>query len=104
MFARVRAEGLKRDSGACADGEGESAFIPGEPEDVLVDRHACFINDQGYANYRVTMSGGLYIGLLGRSADMRALEDFAMDRERGHAGLPDALGRGRQLTRSRPDR
>ena len=76
-FARVRAEGLKRDSGACADGEGESAFIPGEPEDVLVDRHACFINDQGYANYRVTMSGGLYIGLLGRSADMRALEDFA---------------------------
>jgi len=77
-YARVHAEGLKVGSGACVDGkEGESAFVPGEPDDVLVDRHACFLNDQGYANYRVTMLGGLYVGLLGRSANMTALEDFA---------------------------
>jgi hypothetical protein len=85
-FARIRAEGLKRDGGACADGkEGESAYIPGEPDDLLVDRHACFLNDAGYANYRVTMSGGLYVGLLGRTANMTALEDFAW---RGSVDVP----------------
>jgi hypothetical protein len=85
-YARVRGEGLRIGSGACADGrEGESAFIPGEPDDVLVDRHACFLNDQGFANYRVTMSGGLYVGLLGRSTNMVALEDFAW---RGSVDVP----------------
>jgi hypothetical protein len=79
-------EGPKVGSGACADGdEGESAFIPGEPDDVLADRHACFLNDQGYANYRLTMSGGLYVGLLGRSANMTALEDVAW---RGSVDVP----------------
>lgn len=37
----------------------------------------CFINDQGYANYRVTTGMGVYIGILGRNDDMGALADFA---------------------------
>ena len=39
-------------------------------------RAGCFINDQGYANYRVTTGNGVYIGILGRTDDMGALEDF----------------------------
>ena len=84
-YARVRAEGLKVNSGSCVDGEAESAFIPGEPDDVLVDRQACFVNDEGYANFRLTLSGGLYVGLLGRSANMVALEDFVW---RGSVDVP----------------
>ena len=44
----------------------------------MADRHGCFVNEEGYANYRATISGSdVYIGILGRTKDMRALEDFA---------------------------
>jgi hypothetical protein len=83
-FARMDAEGVARDSGGCDDGEGESAYIPGE--DVLPDRHGCFVNAEGYANYRATISGNhIYIGVLGRTAEMRALVDFAW---RGNQDVP----------------
>jgi hypothetical protein len=83
-FARMDAEGVKRDSVACTDGEGESAYIPGEEE--VASRHGCFVNDEGYANYRATLPGVLvYIGVLGRTGDMRSLEDFAW---RGNQDLP----------------
>lgn len=83
-LARMRAEGVELDSVGCIDGEGESGYIP--DEGMATDRHGCFINADGYANYRATISGShVYVGLLGRSADMRALEDFAW---RGNQDVP----------------
>ena len=77
-IARMRAEGVALDSGDCREGEGESAFIPWGDEGIAPDRTGCFINDAGYANYRITLGGPhVYIGLLGRTADIRALEDWA---------------------------
>ncbi|HET9520522.1 MAG TPA: hypothetical protein VFO73_05730 [Candidatus Limnocylindrales bacterium] len=74
--ARMTAEGIALDSGSCRDGEGEMSYAPGEGP--TADRNGCFINDEGYANYRLTMAGShVYVGILGRSADMAALEDFA---------------------------
>ena len=74
--ARMGAEGVTLDSVACVEGEGESAYMPGEGE--IPNREGCFVNSDGYANYRATLGGDhVYIGVLGRSADMRALEDFA---------------------------
>jgi hypothetical protein len=83
-FARMDAEGVKRDSVACLDEEGESPYIPGEEE--TASRHGCFVNAEGYANYRATMPGFLiYVGVLGRTSDMRSLEAFAW---RGNQDLP----------------
>jgi hypothetical protein len=76
-FARMDAEGVERDSGGTADREGESAYIPGE-EEPLPDRSGNFVNAEGYANFRATMSGNhVYIGILGRTGDMGSLIDFA---------------------------
>jgi hypothetical protein len=76
-MARVSAEHLVVDSGACVPGEGEGAYIPAG-EDFSSDRHACYINDQGYGNYRATLSGvHVYMGLLGRTKDMRSLVNWA---------------------------
>jgi hypothetical protein len=74
--ARMTAEGIALDSGSCRDGEGEMPYTPGEGP--IANRNGCFINDEGFANYRLTMAGShVYIGILGRSADLIALEDFA---------------------------
>jgi hypothetical protein len=76
-MARVSAERLVVDSGACIPGEGEGAYIPAG-DDFSSDRHACYVNDDGYGNYRATISGvNVYMGLLGRTEDMRSLEDWA---------------------------
>jgi hypothetical protein len=74
---RMNAEGVELDSGSCNDGEAEGAYIPFEG--FALDRAGCFLNDEGFANYRFTMTGKhpVYIGILGRSADMIALETFA---------------------------
>jgi hypothetical protein len=84
---RMNAEGVKLDSGSCNDGEAEGAYIP--YEGFALDRAGCFLNDEGFANYRFTMTGKhpVYIGILGRSADMVALETFAWQE-----GNPDTPG------------
>jgi hypothetical protein len=77
-MARMAAEGIVIDSGACAPGEGESAYIPYAENETAPDRHACFLNDDGYGNYRATLSGAhVYVGLLGRNADFERLADWA---------------------------
>ncbi len=54
----------------------KARYTPGEG--VVPARDGCFINDQGYANYRATLPWSLvYIGILGTSDDMAALSDFA---------------------------
>ena len=76
-MAHVSVENLVVDSGACVPGEGEGAYIPAG-EEFSPDRHACYVNDQGYGNYRATLPGvHVYMGLLGRTKDMRSLEDWA---------------------------
>ena len=74
---RMNAEGVELDSGSCNDGEAEGAYIP--DEGFALDRAGCFLNDEGVANYRFTLTGKhpVYVGILGRSADMVALETFA---------------------------
>jgi hypothetical protein len=77
-MARVTVENLVVDSGACVPGEGEGAYIPAPENEFSPDRHACYVNDQGYGNYRATLPGvHVYVGLLGRTKDMRSLEDWA---------------------------
>lgn len=83
-FARMDAEGVERDSGSCDDGQGEHAYMPGD--DGVQHRHGCFVNDEGFANYRATLPiHHVYIGVLGRTADTGALEVFAW---RGNLDVP----------------
>lgn len=85
-FARMRAEGIATDSGPCSEGEGEGAYVPWGDDVPAPDRHGCFLNEEGYANYRYTVSGPhLYVGILGRNADLAALEAFAF---RGSVDTP----------------
>jgi len=77
-MARVTVENLVVDSGACSPGPGEGAYIPYGEDEFSPNRQACYVNDQGYGNYRATLPGvHVYVGLLGRSRDMRSLEDWA---------------------------
>ena len=63
-IARMAREGIELESGAdCRVGEGEGAYVPWEPCEIGPMRAGCFINDQGYANYRVTTGYGIYIGI-----------------------------------------
>ena len=89
-IGRMKAEGVALESGeTCSEGEAERSYIPtdGRPEDVA-DRAGCFINDAGIANYRATRPSRIYIGVLGRSADMGALEDWAWKGSMDTPGSP----------------
>ncbi len=84
---RMNAENVEMDSGSCNDGEAEHAYIP--DEGFAFDRAGCFLNDEGFANYRFTMAGDhVYVGILGRSADMLALETFAWKGNMDVPGIP----------------
>jgi hypothetical protein len=77
-IARMQDEGIALESGGCWDGEGENSYIPWEDGEIAPYRHGCFVNDEGYGNYRATLPGSsVYVGLLGRTAGMRALVDWA---------------------------
>jgi hypothetical protein len=90
-FFRMNAEGVARDSGTCYEGEGESAYTPGEGE--IPSRNGCFVNDEGFANYRATLPGvHVYIGILGRSGDTRALDAFAWRFNQDVPGNPTLWG------------
>jgi hypothetical protein len=86
-LARMQAEGVEGGTGACSDGESEQAYIPGEG--FATNRAGCFVNDEGFANYRYTITGDhVYVGILGRSADMAALQDFAWKGNQDVPGMP----------------
>jgi hypothetical protein len=78
-FDRMGREGIPANSGdGCWATEGESEYIPSGEDAAGPDRHGCFVNDAGNANYRLTMSGAhVYIGILGRTSDLRSLDAFA---------------------------
>jgi hypothetical protein len=87
-FARMKAEGVKIESGeTCRQGEAERGYMPGDGE-LVPNRGGCFINDAGIANYRATLPARVYIGILGRSADMAALEDWAWIGQQDTPGGP----------------
>lgn len=78
---RMRIEGVALDSGdACqhGDGESESIYTPWGGDTIAPYRHGCFINAQGYGNYRATLPGfHVYVGLLGRNTHMDRLQSWA---------------------------
>jgi hypothetical protein len=88
-FARMKAEGVKTESGeTCRQGEAEHAYTPGDSAEIVASRAGCFINDAGIANYRATFPARVYIGILGRSADMAVLEDWAWIGQQDTPGTP----------------
>lgn len=73
---QMKAVGITLESGSCDDEGGEHSYAPGV--DVIVERVGCFLDDEDRANYHALLPGvHVYIGIRGKSADMRALEDFA---------------------------
>jgi len=88
---RMKAEGVALESGNCRDGEHEGAYTPGEG--IVPSRHGCFINDEGYANYRATLPWvHVYIGILGAMDNMPYLEDFAWRGNQDTPGGPTLWG------------
>jgi hypothetical protein len=77
-IARMRAEGIALESGGCWEGEGEASYIPWGDDGISPYRVGCFVNDEGYANFRATLPGShVYVGLLGRTENMEALHEWA---------------------------
>jgi hypothetical protein len=86
-FERMDAEGVAQESGSCQDGEREQAYTPGGADSPF--RNGCFINAEGFANYRATIPGlHVYIGVLGDTDDTGALEDFAWVGNQDQPGNP----------------
>jgi hypothetical protein len=90
-FARMTAEGISPDSGdGCLESEGEGAYIPWDEADgISPNRRGCFVNGDGYGNYRLTLPGAhVYVGLLGRSAAMSTLAEWAFFGNRDTPSYP----------------
>ena len=86
-LARMQAEGVVVESGSCNEGESEHAYIP--DDGFAQDRAGCFLNGDGFANYRYTISGNhVYVGLLGKSNNLAALESFAWKGNQDMPGMP----------------
>ena len=84
--SRLIREGVALDSGpACGERASEGAYIPWDGPDMAPLRYGCFVNGEGYANFRITTGNAVYIGILGRTADMDALHEFAF---RGNRDTP----------------
>jgi hypothetical protein len=92
-FDRLAEFGVKPLTGDCFHGvPGDLAWTPGDGEPELEDdpdsgividgyayivyRDGCFVDDEGMANIRITCGGGVYVGVLGRTADLGALSHW----------------------------
>ena len=88
-LARMEAEGIALESGSCLEGEGEGASIPWGDDGFAPYRQGCFVNSEGYGNYRATLPGAhVYVGLLGRTADTRSLDEWAWMGNEDVPGIP----------------
>jgi hypothetical protein len=91
---RMTEAGVPLRQDGCSDGrEGDTSYVPGDGErgtgeDHWVveyrgeffnaDRLGCFVNENGVANVRVTCSDGVYVGVLGRDADVSMLYEWTI--------------------------
>jgi hypothetical protein len=84
--ARLIREGVELDSGpVCYERASEGPYVPWDGPDMAPLRYGCFVNGEGYANLRITTGEAVYIGILGRTADMEDLYEFAF---RGSVDTP----------------
>jgi hypothetical protein len=85
--AEMKALKIELETGSCDDRGGEHSYAPGV--DVIIERVACFLDDEGTANYRALLPvAHVSIGIRGRSSDMQSLEDFAWLGKQGEFGSP----------------
>jgi hypothetical protein len=73
---RLEANGVLIRTAGCEDGKpGDQAWTPGDDDGrpLVPFRYGCFVDEDGMANERVLCGGGRYIGIVGASADIRAL-------------------------------
>jgi hypothetical protein len=104
---RMSSAGVLPNSAPCSDGNpGDAAWTPGDgegsvddPEAIVVKgqflipyRSGCFFDENGTANFRATCWNPTYVGVLGRTRDIAALEAWAWaypaDVEPGTPGPP----------------
>jgi hypothetical protein len=89
---RMSRAGVAPNSGRCLEGiPGEGAWTAGDGEGSVDDvdaivvrgqtlvshRSGCFHDENGTANYRATCWAPVYVGVLGATRDLAALEDWA---------------------------
>ena len=78
-LARLATAGVKTASGDCKTGvPGDHAWpanLPDQGDDggLSPTRAACFLDENGTANIRLTCYGDLYVGVLGRTKELAAL-------------------------------
>jgi hypothetical protein len=77
---RLAANGVEGDGGDCLSGEpGDKPWTSSG-----ADRAGCFLNSQGNANTRFTISKGpLYIGVLGNDDDIASLMEWSTGGSKG---------------------
>jgi len=75
--------GVNPRTGDCLAGiPGDSSwpkYLPDEDEDLgyRAERSGCFLDQRGIANVRLTCYGSLYVGILGKNADIAGLYKWA---------------------------
>lgn len=91
--ARMIREGVAMDSGpVCDERESEGPYVPWDGPDMAPLRYGCFVNDEGYANLRITTGSAVYIGILGRTGDLDALQEFAFRGSHDTPSFPTLWG------------
>jgi hypothetical protein len=104
---RLSSAGVSPDTGGCPDGiPGDVGWTAGDgegpvdaPDAIVVKgktlipyRSGCFYDENGTANFRATCWDSTYVGVLGRTRDIAALERWAWaypeDVEQGTPGPP----------------
>jgi hypothetical protein len=80
---RLAEYGVRPRTGNCRSGTSGDSSWPGYLPDRADDgglspyRSGCFRNEHGLANVRLTCYGGIYMGVVGKSADLAALYKWA---------------------------
>jgi len=78
-LVRLVDNGVNPRTGDCLKGvPGDSSwpsYLPDEDEDLgyRLERSGCFLDENGMANVRLTCYDSLYVGILGRTADLAGL-------------------------------
>jgi hypothetical protein len=92
-FARLAANGVTPRSGDCNSGvPGDNAWTPGDDEGevdgddpygvvwngvaYVISRDGCFVDEAGQANARAVCGGGIYLGVVGATHDVKAVYDW----------------------------